>query len=91
MTIPTTHPLYGATSALRESEMTQAEAVAMIRTLERAGYRVVGPEPTEAMLKAAYGFEYTRNADRWAPYIFRQALSGAIAAAPTITETETGK
>lgn len=78
MTIPKTHPLYGAVEAMREefdSISVYGPAYA-IRVLEAAGYKVVGPEPTREMVSA--GRYYTGKA----------SLRLSIAAAPTITGTE---
>ena len=90
MTIPKTHPLYGAVEAMREefdSISVYGPAYA-IRVLEAAGYKVVGPEPTDEMLCELFDGDLERVVDRTLrPWLYDR-LQAAIAAAPTITETE---
>lgn len=47
MTLSKTHPLRGAVAAI-DAYLLDSYGEAAIRALEAAGYRVVGPEPTEA-------------------------------------------
>lgn len=121
MTLPKTHPLYGAHQCLAREECMaemgvgnlcesngtgacqscQNVAGKRIRALESAGYRVVGPEPTEAELVAGLragnplgelvdwqrqGFDDSTNTREE----MAQVLRAAHAAAPTVTETKKG-
>lgn len=78
MTLPKTHPLYVAAQVLEKNWWDLPNGVEVIRALEAAGYKVVGPQPTDEMVEA--GRYYTGKA----------SLRLSIAAAPTITETEKG-
>ena len=109
MTIPKTHPLYGAVEALAKEDFEKVRAasysglwrswedlaeenrqhwmkthVSAICRFEAAGYRVVGPEPTEAMVEQAEEM-YMPMGEMIATWY------GFWHAAPTITETEKGK
>lgn len=79
----------------------ETKAIGIICALESAGYRVVGPEPTEAELVAGLragnplgelkdwqrqGFDDSTNTRAE----MADVLRAAIAAAPTITEAEKG-
>lgn len=87
MTLPRTHPLHGAVEALDNArDITISSGVLVIRALEAAGYRVVGPEPTEAM-----EVHVNQTLDFFLDGVpLKRLIQEAIAAAPTITETENG-
>lgn len=91
MTLPKTHPLYGARNVLVDalyflgigSNRTEIEGIAetFVRDLESAGYRVVGPESVGVMAGGVPN-PFVRKS------MVEDMLSAAIAAAPTITGTE---
>jgi len=98
--IESTHPLYGAVEAFASKiSRPKEDAEYLIRALEATGYRVIGPEPTEAMLNGlALALPYPDVSEvRFLPAeIVAEARRARVvsafrmmhATAPTITEAE---